>query len=248
MTLSSSLLNAFAPTGTLRASINLGNPILAHRTDGGEPGGVSVDLARELASRLGVPVTFTAFDTAAKSVETVTNEAADIGFFAIDPLRGAGIAFTAPYVLIEGCYLVRDASPITRNEEVDREGNRIMVGKGSAYDLFLTREIKHAQIVRTASSQTVVDAFLSENLEVAAGVKQQLEADAARMSGVRLLDGRFMVIQQAMGLPKSRGEEAAAHLRDFVEDVKRSGFVAQALARHGIEGASVAPAAQAGNA
>ncbi|KND57468.1 putative extracellular solute-binding protein [Candidatus Paraburkholderia schumanniana] len=247
MTLSFSLLNAFAPTGTLRASINLGNPILAHRTDGGEPGGVSVDLARELASRLGAPVTFTAFDTAAKSVETVTNEAADIGFFAIDPLRGAGIAFTAPYVLIEGCYLVRDASPITRNEEVDREGNRIMVGKGSAYDLFLTREIKHAQIVRTASSQTVVDAFLTENLEVAAGVKQQLEADAARMSGVRLLDGRFMVIQQAMGLPKSRGEEAA-HLRDFVEDVKRSGFVAEALARHGIKGASVAPAGQSGQA
>ncbi|SAK47554.1 ABC transporter substrate-binding protein [Caballeronia ptereochthonis] len=245
MTLSSSLLKAFAPTGTLRASINLGNPILAHRTDSGEPGGVSVDLARELAARLDVPVSFTAFDTAARSVETVTSEAADIGFFAIDPLRGAGIAFTAAYVLIEGCYLVRDASPLTRNEEVDREGNRIMVGKGSAYDLFLTREIRHAQIVRTESSQAVVEAFLRENLEVAAGVRQQLEADAARTPGLRLLDGRFMVIQQAMGLPKSRGDEAAAYLRDFVEDVKRSGFVADALARHGIKGASVAPAAQA---
>jgi polar amino acid transport system substrate-binding protein len=245
MTLSSSLLQAFAPTGTLRASINLGNPILAHRTDSGEPGGVSVDLARELASRLGVPVSFTAFDTAAKSVDTVTNEAADIGFFAIDPLRGAGIAFTAPYVLIEGCYLVRDSSPLTSNDEVDREGNRIMVGKGSAYDLFLTREIRQAQIVRTESSQAVVEAFLRENLEVAAGVKQQLEADAARTPGLRLLDGRFMVIQQAMGLPKSRGDEAAAYLRAYVEDAKRSGFVADALARHGIKGASVAPAAQA---
>ena len=245
MTLSSSLLQAFAPAGTLRASINLGNPILAHRTDSGEPGGVSVDLARELASRLGVPVAFTAFDTAAKSVETVTNEAADIGFFAIDPLRGAGIAFTAPYVLIEGCYLVRDSSPLRSNDEVDREGNRIMVGKGSAYDLFLTREIKRAEIVRTESSQAVVEAFVRENLEVAAGVKQQLEGDAARTPGLRLLDGRFMVIQQAMGLPKSRGDEASRYLREFVEDVKRSGFVAEALARHGIKGASVAPAAQA---
>jgi polar amino acid transport system substrate-binding protein len=245
MTLSSSLLNAFAPTGTLRASINLGNPILAHRKDSGEPGGVSVDLARELASRLGVPVAFTCFERAAESVELVTNEGADIGFFAIDPLRGAGIAFTAPYVLIEGCYLVRDSSPITRNEEVDREGNRIMVGKGSAYDLFLTREIKHAQIVRTELSHHVVDAFLRDGLEVAASVKQILQADAARTPGLRLLDGRFMVIEQAMGLPKPRGDNAAQYLRMFVEDMKRSGFVADALARHGIEGASVAPAASA---
>jgi polar amino acid transport system substrate-binding protein len=243
MTLPSSLLNTLVPSGTLRASINLGNPILAHRTDSGEPGGVSVDLARELASRLGVPASFTSFDRAAESVETVTNEAADIGFFAIDPLRGAGIAFTAPYVLIEGCYLVRNGSPITRNEEVDREGTRILVGKDSAYDLFLTREIRHAQIVRTALSQTVVEEFLRDNLEVAAGVKQQLEADAARAPGVRLLDGRFMVIQQAMGLPKNRGDEASAYLRAFVEDMKRSGFVADALERHGIKGASVAPAA-----
>ncbi|SAK62723.1 ABC amino acid transporter, periplasmic ligand binding protein [Caballeronia pedi] len=244
MTLSASLRNALAPTGTLRASLNLGNPVLVNRTDSGEPGGVSVDLARELASRLGVPVAFTEFDRAAESVETVTNEGADIGFFAIDPLRGAGIAFSAAYVLIEGCYLVRNESPLTRHEDVDREGNRILVGKGSAYDLFLTREIRHAQIVRTALSQTVVDDFLRDDLEVAAGVRQQLEADAARTPGLRLLDGRFMVIEQAMGLSKRRGDEAANYLREFVEDAKRSGFVADALARHGIQGASVAPAAQ----
>ncbi|MDR5856704.1 ABC transporter substrate-binding protein [Caballeronia sp. LZ062] len=243
MTLSPTLLQAFAPTGVLRASLNLGNPILAHRDASGEPGGVSVDLARELASRLGVDVSFTAFDTAAKSVETVTNEAADIGFFAIDPLRGAGIAFTAPYVLIEGFYLVRNDSPLTHNDEVDRAGNRIVVGKGSAYDLFLTREIKQAQIVRAESSQAVVKTFLRDGLDVAAGVKQQLEADAARTPGLRLLNERFMVIQQAMGLPKSRSEAAADALRKFVEDVKRSGFVAEALARHGIKGASVAPPA-----
>ena len=244
MTLSSSLLQSFVPTGVLRASINLGNPILAHRDSRGEPGGVSVDLARELALRLGVRVTFAAFDNAAKSVETVTNEAADVGFFAIDPLRGAGVAFTAPYVLIEGFYLVRNESPLTRNDEVDRVGNRILVGKGSAYDLFLTREIRHAQIVRTESSQAVVDTFLRDGLKVAAGVKQQLQADAARTPGLRLLNERFMVIQQAMGLPKSRGDAAAQFLRAFVEDMKRSGFVAEALARHRIEGATVAPAAE----
>jgi polar amino acid transport system substrate-binding protein len=244
MTVSETLLEAFAPTGALRASINLGNPILAHRDpSSGQPGGVSVDLARELAARLGVGIALVAFDTAKQSVDTVTHEGADVGFFAIDPLRGAGIAFTDAYVLIEGCYMVRNDSPITHNDQVDRAGNRIMVGRGSAYDLFLTREIKHAEIVRADTSQDVIDMFLAGHLEVAAGVRQQLEADAARTPGLRLLDGRFMEIRQAMGLPKSRGDAAARYLRDFVEDMKRSGFVAQALARHGIKGATVAPAA-----
>jgi polar amino acid transport system substrate-binding protein len=236
--------SAFAPQGKLRASINLGNPILANRhPQTGEPGGVSVDLARALAERLGVEIELVVFDTAGKSVEAVSDERADIGFFAIDPLRGASIAFTAPYVLIEGYYLVRDASPIRRNDEVDVPTNRVAVGLGSAYDLFLTRELKQATIVRAPSSPAVVQTFLDQQLEVAAGVKQQLEADAARSSGLRLLNERFMVIQQAMGVPKSRGDAAAAFLRAYVEDQKRSGFVAQALARHGINGASVAPAA-----
>jgi polar amino acid transport system substrate-binding protein len=236
--------SAFAPQGKLRASINLGNPILANRNpQTGEPGGVSVDLARALAERLGVEIELVVFDTAGKSVEAVSDERADIGFFAIDPLRGASIAFTAPYVLIEGYYLVRDASPIRRNDEVDVPTNRVAVGLGSAYDLFLTRELKQATIVRAPSSPAVVQTFLDQQLEVAAGVKQQLEADAARSSGLRLLNERFMVIQQAMGVPKSRGDAAAAFLRAYVEDQKRSGFVAQALARHGINGASVAPAA-----
>ncbi|MDQ7979269.1 ABC transporter substrate-binding protein [Paraburkholderia sp. SARCC-3016] len=236
--------SAFAPKGKLRASINLGNPILANRhPQTGEPGGVSVDLARALAERLGVEIELVVFDTAGKSVEAVSDERADVGFFAIDPLRGASIAFTAPYVLIEGYYLVRDASPIRRNDEVDVPTNRVAVGLGSAYDLFLTRELKQATIVRAPSSPAVVQTFLDQELEVAAGVKQQLEADAARTSGLRLLNERFMVIQQAMGVPKSRGDAAAAFLRAYVEDQKRSGFVAQALARHGINGASVAPAA-----
>jgi len=170
----------------------------------------------------------------------VTDEQADIGFFAIDPLRGEGIAFTAPYVLIEGCYLVRDASPIRANDEVDRPGRTVVVGKGSAYDLFLTRDLRHASIARAPTSQTVVDTFIETSAEVAAGVKQQLQEDARRIGGLRLLDGRFMVIQQAMGLPKGRGTAAAARLAAFVEEMKERGFVAAALKRHRIEGASVA--------
>ena len=235
---------AFAPTGKLRASINLGNPILAKKhPQTGEPFGVSVDLARAFAQRLGVDIELVVFDAAGKSVEAVRNEQADIGFFAIDPLRGEGIAFTAPYVLIEGAYMVPYLSPIRANEEVDRSGIRVAVGKGSAYDLFLTRELKQAEIVRAPTSPTVVDVFVEQMLEVAAGVKQQLEADQQRFSGYRLLPGRFMVIQQAMGTPKSCGAEAAAYLAKFVEDMKSSGFVSDALQRHGIQGASVASAA-----
>ncbi|MEY2684331.1 MAG: hypothetical protein RJA09_1475 [Pseudomonadota bacterium] len=243
MTTPHPLLPTFAPTGRLRASINLGNPILANRhPQTGEAGGVSVDLARELARRLGAELELVVFDTAGQSVDAVTNEQADFGFFAIDPLRGQGIHFTAPYVLIEGSYMVRLDSPLQDNNEVDRAGTRVTVGKGSAYDLFLTRELKQAEIVRAPSSPTVVDVFVAEQLDVAAGVKQQLEADQQRFPGLRLLPGRFMVIQQAMGLPKGRGLEAAAFLKTFVEEMKASGFVAQALARHGIQGASVAPA------
>ena len=243
MTPTAEIVRAFAPTGTLRASINLGNPILANKDDAGRPVGISIDLARALGERLGVPVELVVFDTAGKSVEAVTGERADVGFFAVDPVRGAGIAFTAPYVLIEGAYLVRDNSPLRANEEVDRAGTRVAVGKGSAYDLYLTRELKAAEIVRAPSSPAVVDAFLAGKLEVAAGVKQQLEMDARRVGGVRLLPGRFMVIQQAMGLPKGRGAAAADYLHAYVEQQKASGFVADAMKRHRIEGASVAPAA-----
>jgi polar amino acid transport system substrate-binding protein len=231
----------FAPTGKLRAAINLGNPILAHAAGEGGAGGVSVDLAREFARRLGVDLELVVVDTAGKSVDAVASERADIGFFAIDPARGADIAFTAPYVLIEGSYLVRDDSPIRANEDVDRAAHRVVVGKGSAYDLFLTRELRQAQMVRAPSSPAVVPTFLEQGADVAAGVRQQLEADARAKPGLRLLDGRFMVIRQAMGVPKSRGEEAASYLAAFVEEMKASGFVADALRRHGIAGASVAP-------
>ena len=238
----SSIATLLAPAGKLRASINLGNPILANRhPQTGEPVGVSVDLASALAHRLGAELVLSVFDTAAASVAAVRQERADIGFFAIDPLRGEGIAFSAPYVLIEGSYLVPVASPLKANEEVDRIGVRVTVGQGSAYDLFLTRELRQARIVRAPSSPEVVEVFVTQGLEVAAGVRQQLEADLARFPDHRLLPGRFMVIQQAMGTSSGRGPEVADYLRNFVEDMKASGFVANALLRHGIQGASVAP-------
>ncbi|WP_354687815.1 ABC transporter substrate-binding protein [Cupriavidus necator] len=241
-TTSPHVVSELAPNGVLRASINVGNPILANLDADGQPFGVSIDLAREFARRLGLEVELTVFDSAGKSVDAVTNEQADFGFFAIDPVRGAGIAFTAPYVLIEGAYLVREGSAIRANDEVDRPGRRVTVGKGSAYDLFLTRELRHAEIVRAPTSPTVVDVFIEQDLDVAAGVRQQLEADAARVRGLRLLPGRFMVIEQAMGLPRARSHAAVTVLTQFAEDMKASGFVASALKRHGIEGASVAPA------
>lgn len=242
MTFSAAVKSALTPTGRLRASINLGNPILANRDAAGLPVGVSIDLARELARRLGVESELVVSDSAGKSVEIVTADQADIGFFAIDPVRGQGILFTAAYVLIEGSYLVREASPLQRNEEVDTAAHRVTVGKGSAYDLYLTLALKAAQIVRAMTSPSVVDTFLANGDDVAAGVKQQLESDIKRLPGLRLLPGRFMVIEQAMGVPKARGEAAQAYVAAFVEEMKASGFVAESLARHRIEGAAVSPA------
>ena len=243
-TISPSLVSAFAPGGTLRASINLGNPILANKDAAtGEPVGVSIDLAREFTRRLGVGIELVVFEKAAASVDAVKNEKADIGFFAIDPARSEGLLFTAPYVLIEGSYLVPEGSALKDNAQVDAKGNRISVGSGSAYDLFLTREIKAAEIVRLQGAGPALAALRSGEVEVAAGIRQLLEGEAQRAPGVRVLPGRFMVIQQAMGTPASRGAQAQALLAAFVEEMKACGFVADALKRHRIEGASVAPAA-----
>ena len=230
-----------APTGTLRAVINLGNPILARKKAQDEPEGVSVDLARALAAQLKLPLKLMPVTSAGQSVELVTQEKADVGFFAIDPVRGQGIAFTSAYVQIEGSYLVRQDSPLQKNEDVDRPAHSVVVGKGSAYDLFLTRELKQAQLVRAPTSHEVVSFFMAGRYDVAAGVKQQLEADARSTPGVRLLPGRFMVIDQAMGLPKGRSAAAHQVLSRFVADMKASGFVAAALKRHQIDGAVVAP-------
>jgi polar amino acid transport system substrate-binding protein len=231
-----------APTGKLRAVINYGNPILAKKdAASGEPVGVSVDLARELARRLGVPAELVTIASAGQAVEVLKSGRVDVGFFAIDPARGVDTAFTGPYVQIEGAYLVRNDSPLRANEAVDRDGIRVAAGLKSAYDLYLSRALKKAKIERAPTSPAVVDYFIANRLDVAAGVKQQLEMDAQRVGGLRLLPGRFMVIHQAMGMRLGR-EAGAKYLSAFVEDMKASGFVAEALRRHAIEGAAVAPA------
>ena len=235
------LATPIAPHGVLRVAINLGNPVLAGLDAAGEPSGISADLSRLLAAQLGVGIEWRIFKKADDSVQCVRADEADIGFFAIDPVRGEGLHFSPPYVQIEGAYMVRSDSPLKSNDEVDQASHRVTVGAGSAYDLFLTRHLKHAPIVRAPSSPAVVDVFMAQQLEVAAGVKQQLQADAQRLPGVRLLPGRFMVIHQAMGMPAQRSGQAREHLNAFVEEAKRSGWVAEAFVRHAIQGAAVAP-------
>lgn len=244
---SASCAPLLCPNGKLRASINLGNPILANKNAAtGDIFGVSVDLSRELAKRLGVELEMKVFDAAAKSVAAVTSNEADIGFFAIDPLRGEGISFTAAYVHIEGYYLVRQESQLKLNAEVDKAGIRVTAAKGSAYDLYLTRNLKNAALVHSVTSQTVTDTYLQNGTDAAAGVKQQLESDIQRLEGkvkLRLLNTNFMVIAQAMGIPNNRGAAAHEYMKNFVEEMKHSGFVAASLKRHGIQGAAVAPLA-----
>lgn len=238
-------VNELAPGGTLRAAINYGNPILANKQADGSPAGVSVDLARELAKRLGATLHLKTYPSAGKVTDALKAGEWDVAFYAIDPVRAADTGFTAPYLLIEGAYLVPRDSPIQSREQVDRKGVRIAVGRGSAYDLYLTRELKQASLVQAPTSPAVVDTLVAGNLEAAAGVRQQLEADAGRVPGMRLLPGRFMLIEQAMAMPKREGKASAAglaYLSAFIEEMKASGFVAGALKRHGIEGVTIAPA------
>jgi polar amino acid transport system substrate-binding protein len=237
-TVSPDVVKSLAPTGTLRVAINLGNIVLAQGTPDA-PRGVTVDLAHELAKRLGVGVELTTFDAAGKSFEAMKAGKVDIVFLAIEPVRAAEVEFTAPYVLIEGVYMVPKDSPLKSTADVDREGVRIGVNRASAYDLYLTRTLKHAQLVRSPSG---VDSFVNEKLDAAAGVKQPLVAYAAKNPGVKVLDGRFMEIQQAMGTAKGR-DVGAAYLKKFVEEMKASGFVAEALKRSNQPDATVAPAA-----
>lgn len=236
------LAEVFAPKGELRAVINLGNPVLARQVEGQPASGVSVDLAHELGRRLGVAVRQVVVTSAGRAVETVRKGEADIGFFAIDPARSEGVNFATPYVSISGAYAVPQASPIRTIADVDRPGVRVIVGLNSAYDLFLTREIKSATLVRAPTSQAVVPMLFEQKMEVAANVRQQLEADAAKNPGaLRLLDGNFMTIHQAMGLAAGRDPQGLAYLTNFVEEMKSSGFVGAALQRHGISGAQVSP-------
>jgi polar amino acid transport system substrate-binding protein len=237
------MIQSFAPTGVLRVGINLGNPVLASLDDATQkPKGVSIDIANEIGKRSGIPVELIPFKSAGSTVDAIKTGNIDLVFVAIDPVRGADVSYTPPYIQIEGAYMVKADSTLKLNDEVDRSGIEIVVGKGSAYDLYLTREIKNASLFRAASSQAVIDDFMAGKGNVAAGVKQQLESDAKRYTGLRMLPGRFMVINQATGIPKARPEyeKTTTYLSAIITDLKSSGFVAASMKRHGIEGAKVA--------
>lgn len=228
-----------APAGVLRAAINLGNPVLAQGTPA-DPSGVTVDIAREIGARLGVPVELTCFGAARLSFAALAAGRADVCFLAIEPAREAEVAFTAPYVVIEGAYAVPDASPLASARDADQPGVRIGVKRGSAYDLYLSRTLRDATVVRGDEGTSV---FLTEGLEAGAGIREPVTAFVSEHPGYRLLDGRFMEIRQAVGTAKARRPETVRFLADLVEDLKRSGFVARALRRSG-QIAPVAPPAE----
>jgi polar amino acid transport system substrate-binding protein len=238
---SAEVLKDLAPSGRLRAAINLGNAVLAQGTPQ-ELRGVTVDLSREMARRTGLPLDLVPFDAAGKVFEALKAGAWDIGFIAIEPARATEIEFSPPYVLIEGTYMVRGASPLKAIEDVDKAGIRIAVGRGSAYDLFLTRTLKNAELVRspTGGCCSMVEMFLADKLDVVAGVRQQLEPFARRDATLRVMNGRFQVIRQAIAVPKGR-TAAAAYVRSFIEEMKASGFVKAGLDRSGQTAAAVAP-------
>lgn len=232
--------DALAPTGVLRAAINLGNAVLAQTDTDGSPKGVTVDLANEIARRLAVPVALTGFDAAAKVLEALGSGAFDIGYLAIDHKRADVIDFTAPYVLIEGAYIVRNDAPYQKPADVDMPGVRIGVGKGAAYDLFLTRELKNAEIVRYPTSADVFDGFLRDGLEAGANIRQPAARFAAFHGGLRVLAEPFMQIRQAIAIPRGRGP-ACAWADQLLVELKASGFIADALKRAGQGDALVAP-------
>lgn len=234
-----------APKGKLRAAINLGNPVLAQKDPAtGEARGVSVDLARELARRLGVPAELVFFDSAGKVNEAAGKDVWDVGFFAVDPQRAQVVAFTAPYVVIEGAYMVATGSPIQANADVDRDGIKVVAGKGSAYDLYLARNLKAAKVVQVPTSADVIPTFVREKHDVAANIKSLLVQYAATHPEVRVLDGRFMAIEQAMGMGHGR-PAGHRYLSAFIEEMKRDGFVARALEKSGQKDAQVAPSSTA---
>ncbi len=229
-----------APTGVLRASINLGNAVLTNG-DATAPGGVTVGLTHEIAVRLGLPVELVCFDAARKSYDAMVRGDADLCFLAIEPAREAEVAFTAPYVLIAGVYAVPEDSPVHHPDDVDRPGTRIGVKRGSAYDLFLTRTLRHAELVR---GEEGMQAFLDGGLDAAAGIRQPLAAWVASQPGLRLVEERFMQIEQAIGTTKDRHPDTIGFLRDTVEDLKAAGWVGDWLRASGQLPSLAAPPAE----
>lgn len=218
-----------AATGTLRVAINLGNPVLTHGT-AEEPGGVTVDIAREVGRRLGVPVELTSVDAARRSLELMASGQADLCFLAVDPTRAEEVAFSIPYLIIEGVYVVPAGSALHTVEDVDAPGVRVGVKEGSAYDLHLSRELQHAQAVRGAEG---TDVFLEQGLEAGAGIRQPLTTLVEQRPDLRLVADAFMQIRQAVGIPRDRSEGVVGWLERTVTDLVVSGFVAESLERAG---------------
>ncbi|MBZ9780103.1 transporter substrate-binding domain-containing protein [Pseudomonas sp. REP124] len=236
------VLDDLAPGGVLRAAINFGNPVLAQPGKDGSPQGVSVALARALATELSVDLELITFDAAGKVFAALDDQVWNIAFLAIEPVREQQIAFSEPYVIIEGTYLVAADSPFVKVEDLDQPGLKLAVGKGAAYDLFLSRTLQHAQLERADTSAGAVDLFFAQNLDAAAGVRQPLAKVAATDSSYRVLEGAFTSIRQAMAVPRGRGA-GAAYVRRFVERKKAEGFVLAALIESGQTDVSVAPSA-----
>ena len=233
-----------APTGRLRAAINLANPVLCsgHTTEG-EVAGLAADISLALGRWLDVDTELVTFDSARRCVTAVLDEDVDVSFFAMDPARGQEIHFTPPYIQMEGIYVVPDSSPIATIADVDRPGYRIAVGAGSAYALFLARKLKYAQVIEVPTSPEVVDTFVRNEYEAAAGVRRQIQRDAANhQPGLRILEQPFMAIHQSLAIKKRRGDLACSTLNEFIEDIKAAGFIAHALQSHGIAGPAIAPA------
>jgi len=238
---SQSVIADLAPSGTMRVGLNYGNFLLVGK-DGpdGEPRGIAPDLARELARRLGVPLAFTRYDAAGKLAAGVKGREWDVAFLAAEPARANEIAFTAAYLEIEASYLVPAGSSIRTIDDVDRPGVRIATAVNSAYDLFLTRTLKHAELVRAQGIDGSYKLFVDEKLDVLSGLKPRLLSDTQKLPGSRVLEGRFTAVQQAIGTPQGRAH-GARFLREFAEDIKASGIVARAIERFGVGGVSVAP-------
>jgi polar amino acid transport system substrate-binding protein len=233
-------LSDLAPTGKLRVGINFQNLVLTRKDPAtGEPGGIAVDLARELGRRLGVPVEIVPYTTAGNLAAAVKSGAWDVAFLAVEPQRANEIDFASGYLEIETTYLVPAGSRLRTIDDVDREGVRIAVGAKGGPDLILTRTLKHAQLVRAPTTAAASKMFVSDKLDALAGLRPTLMLDAERIPGSRILDGRFSVVQQSVGTPKGR-EAGAKYLREFVEDIKASGLVAQLIEKNGARGAKVA--------
>jgi polar amino acid transport system substrate-binding protein len=233
-----------APAGKLRAGINFGNAVLATRDAKGAPHGIAVDLAQELASRAGVPLEIVSFDSAGRMADAVKSGAWDVAFLGADPDRAGEIEFTAPYLQIDSTYLVPANSSFRAIADVDAAGVRIAVSEKSAYDLALTRTLKRATLVRVPGVNASVDLFFAEKLDALASLRPLLVELAESRPGTRVLDGRFAVVEQALGAPKQR-TRAAQYLREFIENVKATGIVAKALQKNNARGVTVAPPATA---